>query len=77
MNMQEVLKYPLGPQPWSLATPDGAPASTTKVSQLHVLEEQAEPAEQVSALAEDTGWNAHAHAAGSPSRWPQDIQRSG
>ncbi|CAI9735361.1 Hypothetical predicted protein [Octopus vulgaris] len=30
MNMKEVLQYPLGPQSWPLATPDGAPAKTTK-----------------------------------------------
>lgn len=47
MNMKEVLQYPLGPLPWSLATPDGAPAKTTKASLLHSLEEQAKPAEDV------------------------------
>ncbi|CAI9733611.1 Hypothetical predicted protein [Octopus vulgaris] len=47
MNMKEVLQYPLGPQSWSLATPDGAPAKTTKASLLHSLEELAKPAENI------------------------------
>ena len=47
MNMQEVLKYPLGPLPWSLATPDGIPAKTNKATLLHILEGKAEPVEDV------------------------------
>ena len=31
MNMQDVLKYPLGPLPWSIAIPDGAPAKTANL----------------------------------------------
>ena len=38
MNMQEVLTYPLGPLPWSLATADGAPTTTAKSALLHILE---------------------------------------
>ena len=41
MNMQEVLTYPLGPLPWSLATADGAPTKTAKSALLHILEERA------------------------------------
>ena len=37
MNMQEVLTYPLGPLPWSLATADGEPTKTAK-SALYVLD---------------------------------------
>ena len=37
MNMQEVLTYPLGPLPWSLATADGAPTKTAKPVLLHIL----------------------------------------
>ena len=47
MNMQDVLKYPLGPLPWSLATPDGTPAKTTKATLLHILEGKAEAVEEV------------------------------
>lgn len=49
MDMEEVLKYPLGPLPWSLATPDGAPAKPAKASLLHLLESEVEPAEYVPA----------------------------
>lgn len=49
MNMHEVLKYPLGPLPWSLATPDGTPTQTAKATLLHILEEKAEPVEDVPA----------------------------
>ncbi|CAI9731614.1 Hypothetical predicted protein [Octopus vulgaris] len=45
MNVKEVLQYPLGPLSWSLATPDGAPANTTKAPFLYSLEELAKPAE--------------------------------
>ena len=38
MNMQEVLTYPLGPLPWSLATADVAPTKTAKSALLHILE---------------------------------------
>ena len=45
MNMKKVLQYLLGSLSWSLVTPDGAPAKTTKASLLHSLEKQAKPAE--------------------------------
>ena len=51
MNMQDVLKYPLGPLPWSLATPDGTPAKTTKATLLHILEGKAEAVKEVPASA--------------------------
>ena len=51
MNMQEVLTYPLGPLPWSLATADGAPTKTAKSALLHILEERAQPVEDVPASA--------------------------
>ena len=47
MNMQDVLKYPLEPLTWSLATPDGTPAKTTKATLLHILEGKAEVVEEV------------------------------
>ena len=51
MNMQEVLTYPLGPPPWSLATADGAPSKTAKSALLHILEGNAQPVEDVPASA--------------------------
>ena len=51
MSMQEVLTYPLGPLPWSLATADGAPTKTAKSALLHILEERAQPVEDVPASA--------------------------
>ena len=51
MNMQELLTYPLGPLPWSLATADGAPTKTAKSALLHILEEKAQPVEDVPASA--------------------------
>ena len=47
MNMQDVLKYPLGPLPWSIATPDGAPAKTGKATLLHILDGKAKAVEVV------------------------------
>ena len=38
MNMQDVLKYPLGLLPWSIATPDGAPAKIGKATLPHILD---------------------------------------
>ena len=49
MNMQEVLTYPHGPLPRSLATADGAPTKTAKSAQLHILEKKAQPVEDVPA----------------------------
>ena len=45
MNMQEVLAYPLGPLPWSLAIADGAPTKTAKSALLHNLEGKSQPVE--------------------------------
>ena len=42
-----VLKYPLGPLSWSIATPDGAPAKTAKATLFHILEGKAEDTEVV------------------------------
>ena len=47
MNMQDVLRYPLGPLPWSLATPDGKLAKTTKAALLPLLESTVEPLNDV------------------------------
>lgn len=38
LDMEKVMKYPLGPVPWSLATADGAPVRTDKAKLLHALE---------------------------------------
>ena len=51
MNMQEVLTYPLGPLPWSLVTPDGAPTKTATSALLHILEGKAQPVKDVPASA--------------------------
>ena len=51
MNMQEVLMYPLGPLPWSLATADGALKKTAKSALFHILEGKAQPVEDVPASA--------------------------
>ena len=51
MIIQEVLAYPLGPLPWSLATADGAPTKTAKSALLHILEGKAQPVEYVPASA--------------------------
>ena len=48
MNMQEVLT-PLGPLPWSLATTYGATTKTATSALLHILEEKAQPVEDVPA----------------------------
>ena len=45
--MQDVLKYQLGPLPWSLATPVGVPAKTAKATLLHLMEGQVDPVEDV------------------------------
>ena len=49
MSMQEVLKYPLEPLPWSLATADGAPTKAAQSALLHILEGKAQPVEDVPA----------------------------
>ena len=73
MNMKEVLQCPLGPLPWSLATPDGAPAKTTKVSLLQSLEKQVKPAE----VRTTAVWILDGMALLQTIESPQDIQRSG
>ena len=42
MDMRLVLSFPLGPLPWSLACPDGAPVKTNKAKLLHYLEKDAQ-----------------------------------
>ena len=44
LNMREVLTYPLGPLPWSLACTDGALAKTNKAKLAEVLERSTAPA---------------------------------
>ena len=44
--MQNVLKYELGPIPWSIAAPDGTVAKTVKSKIVEVLEKDAQPMEQ-------------------------------
>ena len=44
LNMRQVLKYPLGPLPWSLACTDGALAKTNKAKFAEVLERSTESA---------------------------------
>ena len=38
MDLRHVLKFAIGPVPWSLATPDGQMRKTTKAALLHLLE---------------------------------------
>ena len=38
IDMEKVLRYPLSPTPWSLASPDGLPLKTNKAQLLSVLE---------------------------------------
>ena len=47
MDLRQVLKYSLGPVPWSLATPDGQLGKTTKSILLHHLEKDVPPVEAV------------------------------
>ena len=44
LNMREILKYPLGPLPWSLACTDGTLAKTNKAKLAEVPEKSAESA---------------------------------
>lgn len=53
MDLRQVLKYSLGPVPWSLATPDGQIAKTTKSLLLHLLEKDVPPVE---AVPQDAVW---------------------
>ena len=47
MNMRDVLSYPLGPLPWSLASPQGTLIKTDKAKLLHILEDEVAPLENV------------------------------
>ena len=47
MDLREVFQYSLGPVPWSLATPDGQMAKTTKSTLLQLLEKDCDPIEVV------------------------------
>ena len=47
MDLRQVLKYSLGPVPWSFATQDGQLAKTTKSILLHLLEKDVPPVEAV------------------------------
>lgn len=38
--LERLLEFPLSPMPWSMATPDGMPASTDKAQLLHLLEKE-------------------------------------
>ena len=40
IDMEKVLRYPLSPTPWSLASPDGLPLKTNKAQLLSVFEKQ-------------------------------------
>lgn len=40
IDMEKVLRYPLSPTPWSLASPDGLPLKTNKAQLLSALEKQ-------------------------------------
>ena len=44
--MQNVLKYELGPIPWSIAATDGTVANTAKSKIVEVLEKTSNPMEQ-------------------------------
>ena len=43
VDMCLVLAFPLGPVPWSLASPDGSLVKTNKAKLLHYLEEDSQP----------------------------------
>ena len=45
IDLRLTLTYPLGPVPWSMATPDGFPMKTDKSKLLHLLEASVEPSE--------------------------------
>ena len=47
LDMKEVLKHPLGPIPWSLATSDGSLRKTCKVSLARELQKNVSPAESL------------------------------
>ena len=43
MDMRQVMSFPIGPVPWSLACPDGSLVKTAKAKLLHFLEEDSQP----------------------------------
>ena len=43
MDMREVLKYTLGPLPWSLATPEGLYVKISKFKLAEVLDQDVDP----------------------------------
>ena len=43
MDTCHIMSFPLGPVPWSLASPDGSLIKTTKAKLLHLLEEDVQP----------------------------------
>ena len=45
MDLRHVLKFSIGPVPWSLATPDGETRKTMKAAFLHLLEEDVQALE--------------------------------
>ena len=45
LDMREVLKFSLGPVPWSFAMPDGTLAKTSKAKLLALLESGTDPVE--------------------------------
>ena len=51
MDLRRVFQFSLGPLPWSLATPDGQLAKTTKSTLLNLLEKDVAPQEEVPANA--------------------------
>ena len=46
LDMQNVLRYELGPIPWSIAATDGTVAKTAKSKIVEVLEKDVQPMEQ-------------------------------
>ena len=53
MDLQHVLKFSIGPVPWSLATPDGQLRKTTKAVLLNLLEKGLQP---LTAVPDNTVW---------------------
>ena len=47
MDIQDVLRFELGPLPWSLASADGSLCKTTKAKLLALLEDGVRPVEEV------------------------------
>ncbi|KAK3728046.1 hypothetical protein QZH41_015787, partial [Actinostola sp. cb2023] len=47
LEMEEILKHPLGPLPWSLSTPDGFLRKTNKAALATLLQKNVQPAERI------------------------------